>query len=352
MPSEFACTHRGCNAATSVRQTFKDKLRIERIRKCKNGHTFTTIEQAAEDRLTVLRHTKSGQRSDKPEDFDRAKLERSIRLAAAGRLDNVKISRITDEVMSDLRTARQNAGTPNAAIDTRDVGFAVLARLKEASPVAWFRYATVFLVDRGEVDSVQSLRKVFADGLGREVPLEKFDRPVEVLKRPNARRGATAKEDFSITKLWEGLFRATKGLTPHAHLEFGSIKASGGRVGLTPHQALVGTLVAGVLERVEGQRIVTAAQLSASCIDVLREMVPLGYIRYVTIAKRLETQREIIIECDAVAEAYETFWDDDHRDARLEGWESRRRSGIKISREVLHTHLPSGVGNSASSSLG
>lgn len=329
--ADFACPTPGCTSTkTSVRQTFKSRTEVERQRVCNKGHVFTTYERAPQGDFEVLRHTrKSSGKKEGTQKFNREKLERSIKMASASRLDSTKIALIVDDVIADLRK------TKKSPIDSETIGFAVLGRLQHVSRTAWSRYATVFLVDRDEVEDVESLRRWFAGGISG--PGEYFERPTTVLKRPHARRGASALEPFSLTKLWEGMFAATKGLTTKSLVVPEEVDRDGDLRDLTPHEVLVGVLVAGVLERIAGPRRVTVGQLSAACIDVLREVVPLGYIRYVTIAKRIEDVEELIVECDAVA-AWNTSWAASEEGRRHAAkWTGRelRETGIALSREVL-----------------
>ncbi|GAB4442216.1 MAG: transcriptional regulator NrdR [Anaerolineae bacterium] len=108
---------------------------IRRRRECPNcARRFTTYERPILSTPMLIKQ--GGDR----EEFDRDKLIRGVRVACAKRpVAAADIERMADRVESQL----QQLGKPE--IPSRLVGEIVIEELKELDPVAYIRYAIVFL---------------------------------------------------------------------------------------------------------------------------------------------------------------------------------------------------------------
>lgn len=108
---------------------------IRRRRECPNcARRFTTYERPILSTPMLIKQ--NGER----EEFDREKLIRGVRVACAKRaITAADIEKLADQVESYL----QQLG--KSEISSRVVGEQVIARLKELDPVAYIRYAIVFL---------------------------------------------------------------------------------------------------------------------------------------------------------------------------------------------------------------
>jgi transcriptional repressor NrdR len=116
---------------------------IRRRRECLNCHKrFTTYEQITEQLLIVKR---DGRR----EPFDRHKLLQGIRIACAKRpIAMADIERIVSQIEEHL------FGSGRAEVRSEVVGQMVLEKLKTLDPLAYIRFAIVYL----EIDDVVTLR--------------------------------------------------------------------------------------------------------------------------------------------------------------------------------------------------
>lgn len=124
---------------------------IRRRRECETCHRrFTTFERV--ERLTLYVLKRNGAR----ERFDRTKILRGLRLACEGRpVEDAALQQIADEIE---RTAlEQGTGT----IKSREIGDAVIERLRQLDDVAYVRFASVYRrlgdVDR-LVEEIQALK--------------------------------------------------------------------------------------------------------------------------------------------------------------------------------------------------
>lgn len=108
---------------------------IRRRRECgKCGKRFTTIEQIKKNFLWVIK--KSGNR----EIFDKEKIKKGVLRAIEKRPVSLElVDDIVEQVeMEMLRKDKQE-------IPARDIGNAVLKKLKKIDKVAWLRFASVYL---------------------------------------------------------------------------------------------------------------------------------------------------------------------------------------------------------------
>jgi transcriptional repressor NrdR len=115
-----------------------------RRRECLNCHKrFTTYEQITEQLLIVKR---DGRR----EPFDRHKLMQGIRIACAKRpIAMADIDRIVNQIEEHL------FGLGRAEVRSELIGQIVLEKLKTLDPLAYIRFAIVYLA----IDDVEALRR-------------------------------------------------------------------------------------------------------------------------------------------------------------------------------------------------
>jgi len=117
---------------------------IRRRRECQSCHKrFTTYEQISEALLIVKR---DGRR----EPFDRHKLLQGIRIACAKRpIAMADIEGIVDQIEERLFSMGR------AEVPSKVIGEMVLAKLKELDPLAYIRFAMVYM----EMEDIQSLQR-------------------------------------------------------------------------------------------------------------------------------------------------------------------------------------------------
>jgi transcriptional repressor NrdR len=107
---------------------------IRRRRECESCHRrFTTFERVERVALYVLKRNGARER------FDRGKILRGLRLACEGRpVDDAALQPIADDIE---RTALE-AGS--GTIKSREIGDAVIERLRNLDEVAYVRFASVY----------------------------------------------------------------------------------------------------------------------------------------------------------------------------------------------------------------
>jgi transcriptional repressor NrdR len=118
---------------------------IRRRRECKVcGERFSSYERAI--LATPMLIKAGGER----EPFDRDKLIQGMRLACAKRaVASADLERIADRIETSLQ------GMGKAEVSSRVVGDMVIDGLKELDPIAYIRYAIVYL----KLDNLYSLRE-------------------------------------------------------------------------------------------------------------------------------------------------------------------------------------------------
>lgn len=123
----------------------EDDQVTRRRRECqKCQKRFTTYERVEVIDLIVVK--KDGIK----ESFDRAKLRYGIRLACEKRnISDDEIEKIIEDI--ELRLLNRKS----TEVSSSDIGRMVLTRLKKADPVAYLRFASVFL----EFDDVNEFKK-------------------------------------------------------------------------------------------------------------------------------------------------------------------------------------------------
>ena len=112
----------------------EDGASIRRRRQCEScGARFSTFERVQLRELTVIK--KGGDRQA----FDRAKLERSISIAARKRpVTNEQIERLVSSIQRQLETSGESE------IDAARVGEMVMDGLQQVDSVAYIRFASVY----------------------------------------------------------------------------------------------------------------------------------------------------------------------------------------------------------------
>ncbi len=107
---------------------------IRRRRQCRRcGKRFTTYEQVA---LTVSVVKRDGRR----EPFDREKILQGLRIASAKRpISSDALERIVDQIEEHVFSQGK------AEISSNVIGNLVLEHLRQVDPVAYIRFATVYL---------------------------------------------------------------------------------------------------------------------------------------------------------------------------------------------------------------
>lgn len=115
-------------------RTSREGRAVRRRRECSTcGSRFTTYEYVEERPMQVLK------RDDRVEEFDRAKLQRSVVIACAKRpVPPSAVEEIVDEI-EDLLT--RDAGLE---VESARIGGMVMERLKPLDRVAYVRFASVY----------------------------------------------------------------------------------------------------------------------------------------------------------------------------------------------------------------
>jgi len=129
---------------TRVIDTTRDSQGIRRRRECRTcTQRFSTYERAILESPLIVKQ--DGSR----EPFDREKLERGIRVACAKRpVAAADIKRLVGEIEADLRRMGR------LEVPSRMVGDRVIAGLEKLDPIAYVRYAIVYL----RLDDLPSVR--------------------------------------------------------------------------------------------------------------------------------------------------------------------------------------------------
>lgn len=131
----------------------RDGRAIRRRRVCEFcGRRFTTYEEAEELHLKVRK------RDGRVEPFRRDKLLRSLEVAVNKRPVSVEE---LERVVEDIEGALYDAG--EQVVSSHRIGEMVMERLKVLDPVAYVRFASVYL----SFDSVEDFRHFIEDALVR-----------------------------------------------------------------------------------------------------------------------------------------------------------------------------------------
>ena len=115
-------------------RTSKGGRAVRRRRECAVCETrFTTYEVVEERAIQVLKRTGAA------EDFDRAKLLRSLKVACAKRpVSPTQIDAAVDRIVEDL------SGEAGVEVDSARIGELVMDALQGLDRVAYVRYASVY----------------------------------------------------------------------------------------------------------------------------------------------------------------------------------------------------------------
>ncbi len=129
------CPYCGAEESKVIDTTHDARGGVRRRRRCGNcDNRFNTYERAL--LATPLLIKQDGTR----EDFDREKLIRGIRISCAKRpVTAADIERLVGEIEANLQAMGKSE------VSSRIVGDMVIAGLKELDPIAYIRYAIVYL---------------------------------------------------------------------------------------------------------------------------------------------------------------------------------------------------------------
>ena len=129
------CPYCGAGESKVIDTTHDARGGVRRRRRCQNcDQRFNTYERALLATPLLVKQDSSR------EEFDRAKLERGIRIACAKRpVPAADIDRLAGEVEASLQSMGK------AEVSSRVVGDMVIAGLKDLDPIAYVRYAIVYL---------------------------------------------------------------------------------------------------------------------------------------------------------------------------------------------------------------
>ena len=139
------CPFCGTVGKTHVIDTTNDaRGGVRRRRACEVcGKRFSTVERPVI--ATPLIVKSSGERQE----FDREKLIRGIRVSCAKRsISSTAVERMVDKVEAHLQSLGQDE------VSSRVIGDMVISELKELDPIAYIRYAIVYL----GLDDLESVR--------------------------------------------------------------------------------------------------------------------------------------------------------------------------------------------------
>ncbi len=125
------CNHEDTRVVDS-RETDEGRT-IRRRRECEEcKERFSTYEQV--EILNLIVRKKGG----KKEEYNKEKLEGSIKIASNKRLEDDEIEDMVADVEHEIRARGK------AEVESRDIGEIVLKKLKEKDEVAYLRFASVF----------------------------------------------------------------------------------------------------------------------------------------------------------------------------------------------------------------
>lgn len=125
----------------------KEEKAIRRRRECLScGKRFTTYEEVRNIELKVIK------KDGRIEDFDRTKLERCLDKACWKLTTEEKSKFIADIEMKLLNWK-------SVEIPSKEIGLLILEKLKNIDPVAYIRFATVYL----DIKSIDDFEKLLVD---------------------------------------------------------------------------------------------------------------------------------------------------------------------------------------------
>ena len=104
---------------------------------------FTTYEKV--DELSIFVIKKDGTMQN----FDESKLRRGVEIAAEKRISRDEIEKLVEEIKLKLLNRKTNK------VSASDIGRMVLTRLRHLDPIAYMRFASVFL----EFDGLEEFKR-------------------------------------------------------------------------------------------------------------------------------------------------------------------------------------------------
>lgn len=126
------------------KRDYVDASVTRRRRECEDCQKrFTTYERI--DELSIIVIKKDGTMQN----FDEQKLRRGIEIAAEKRIPLDEVDRIVDEIKLKILNRKTNK------VSASDIGRMILTRLKHLDPIAYMRFASVFL----EFANIEELKK-------------------------------------------------------------------------------------------------------------------------------------------------------------------------------------------------
>lgn len=131
-------------------RTAEDGMAIRRRRQCMRcEERFTTFERVQLRDITVVK--RNGRRTQ----FDREKLQKSIQLALnKRRISQDQIDEVIGRIVRDLEAKSE------AEISSQEIGALIMAELKKLDPVAFIRFASVYMDFSSSEDFNKFIRKV------------------------------------------------------------------------------------------------------------------------------------------------------------------------------------------------
>ncbi len=140
------CAHSETNVIDS--RVVREGKQVRRRRACPScGHRFTSYEQAEETQAIVVKQ--DGRR----EVFDPAKIRKGLHLATSKR----KISEdVLDDVVDKITRLVMTSG--EREISSKLIGEAMMEHLADLDPVAYIRFASVYLAFEAAEDFKKELR--------------------------------------------------------------------------------------------------------------------------------------------------------------------------------------------------
>jgi len=125
----------------------EDGKATRRRRECIScGKRFTTYERVENINLKVLK------KSGKVEDYSRAKLEKCLE-KACWRVNIDEREKIVDEIEKKLLNWK------SVEIPSKEIGKMIMEKLKVIDPLAYVRFATVYL----DIESIKDFEKLLVD---------------------------------------------------------------------------------------------------------------------------------------------------------------------------------------------
>lgn len=148
------CNHDESNVLES-RDAFEGKATRRRRECLKCSKRFTTYEKMGSIELKVIK------KDGRVEDYQREKLERCFE-RALWRIDDEKRQKMIDEIEMKL------LNWESVEIPSREIGKLVMNVLKKTDPVAYVRFATIYL----DIKNVGDFKKIINEFSGDEKKLK------------------------------------------------------------------------------------------------------------------------------------------------------------------------------------